>query len=133
MKNLRLRVLLSLIPVLLGCFIAIEQSPADARFVPVRPMRPHTVTRSTRTSRSKSQRVVQYSGSRRKVVSIRHRQRYRRHHAPPKPKYAYPLNFFMLKAPDFDRTRLPDDLAAKVKRAFDRGTAEKYPARALIR
>jgi hypothetical protein len=50
-----------------------------------------------------------------------------------KPKYAYALDFFMWKAPDFDRSPLDESLAGKVKEAFARGVADDLPAEKLVR
>jgi hypothetical protein len=39
----------------------------------------------------------------------------------------------MVHAPEFDRSPLPSDQADAVRKAFDNGTADKYPARMLVR
>lgn len=90
-----------------------------------------------RSSPRGSHKVTQYLGSRRRVVSVtRHRRHYHRpkraRRAPPV-RYAYPLEFFMLKAPEFDRSPLPTELAQQVRNSFLCGNAEHIPARALVR
>lgn len=50
-----------------------------------------------------------------------------------KPKYAYPLEFFMMKAPDFDRSPLDPESAANVKDAFQRGFADDISPEKLVR
>jgi len=40
---------------------------------------------------------------------------------------------FMMKAPEFDASPLPSEQAEDVMRAFARGTADKFPARTLVR
>lgn len=39
----------------------------------------------------------------------------------------------MLRAPDFDKTPLNEDLAYRIGHAFERGIADGYPARSLVR
>jgi hypothetical protein len=56
-----------------------------------------------------------------------------RHRAAPKTRYAYPLDFFMMKAPDFDRSPLPDNEALKIRTAFNNGAADVFPPNYLIR
>ncbi len=81
--------------------------------------------------------VVQYSGSRRSVVEVSHHGRHHRrgrHAVASHPvRHAYPLNFFMMNAPEFDRSPLSAEQSREVRQAFDEGTAEKYPARMLVR
>ncbi|HEY9871392.1 MAG TPA: peptidoglycan recognition family protein [Candidatus Obscuribacterales bacterium] len=48
-------------------------------------------------------------------------------------RYAYPLEFFMLKAPEFDRTPLAPEAAQQVRNSFLCGIADHIPARALVR
>ena len=54
-------------------------------------------------------------------------------HQAPKTRYAYPLGLFMKSPPPFDTSPLSADNAAAVARAFERGTADSYPARILVR
>lgn len=53
--------------------------------------------------------------------------------AAPRPKYAYPLEFFSYKTSDYDHSPLPDDVAAKVRESFANGTADIYPPHWLVR
>ncbi|MBX9666557.1 MAG: peptidoglycan recognition protein family protein [Candidatus Obscuribacterales bacterium] len=55
------------------------------------------------------------------------------HHVAHRPRYAYPVEMFMMKAPDFDSSLLPEDQCQEIMSAFARGTADKYPARTLVR
>jgi hypothetical protein len=79
-------------------------------------------TASTRTSQSSS----------------RHRGR---HHtrtrstpkAAAKPRYAYPLDIFMMDAPSQDLSLLAPDEALKARYAFQSGNADNYPPNYLVR
>jgi hypothetical protein len=48
-------------------------------------------------------------------------------------KHAYALDFFMMKAPDFERSSLDAGLAAKIREAFAQGIADDIPAEKLVR
>ncbi|HEY9786247.1 MAG TPA: N-acetylmuramoyl-L-alanine amidase [Candidatus Obscuribacterales bacterium] len=94
--------------------------------------------RSYRSSRA--HRVVQYSGRHRRHVIVGSRRgavrgSRGRHHVAraPKPKYAYPLELFLLRAPDFDKTPLPESHAERIAHAFARGYADHHAARTLVR
>lgn len=102
-------------------------------------------SKSKKTSHSRSHKAASKkkssssrSGSRK---SSRHRGRHkashhkhsRKHWQAARPRYAYPYDFFLMEAPDFDRSPLPADEADEVMRAFCNGTADKYPARTLVR
>ena len=54
-------------------------------------------------------------------------------HAAPKTRYAYALGLFMRSAPSFDSSPLSEENADAIARAFERGTADSYPARSLVR
>jgi len=85
--------------------------------------------------RSATQQVTQYLGSRRRVVTVgrHHRYHYTARRVQPAPRYAYPLDFFMVNAPDFDQSPLAAEQARNVEKAFKTGTADHIPARALVR
>jgi hypothetical protein len=51
----------------------------------------------------------------------------------PKPRYAYPLDFFTWKTSDYDHSPLDADLAARVRESFSNGTADIYPPHYLVR
>ncbi|HEY9678512.1 MAG TPA: N-acetylmuramoyl-L-alanine amidase [Drouetiella sp.] len=51
----------------------------------------------------------------------------------PKTRYAYPLNFFMLHPPEFDRTGMSSDSSSRISRSFHQGYADNYAARSLVR
>lgn len=53
--------------------------------------------------------------------------------AAPKTRYAYPLSFFMMHPPEFERSALPYDVANKISRSFHQGYADSYTARSLVR
>jgi len=99
-------------------------------------------SRSARSSRGRTRAVVQYSGSRRRTVSVsksrvatgaRSRGRTIRIVRQPRPKYAYPLSLFLMHAPSFDKSPLDQHTSEKIARAWDRGIADSYPARTLVR
>jgi len=48
-------------------------------------------------------------------------------------RYAYPMGFFMLNSPNFDRSPLARDTADDIARSFNRGFADEYAARSLVR
>ncbi len=50
-----------------------------------------------------------------------------------KPKYAYPLDFFMMHAPDYDRSPLDDALSSKINDAFARGIADDINPQMMVR
>jgi hypothetical protein len=50
-----------------------------------------------------------------------------------KPRYAYPLELFMMNPPEFDRTPLPEETAAKIRKEFDRGIADRHHPNQLVR
>lgn len=95
---------------------------------------------SSKSSRSSSSRGR--SGGRHEVAHSKHGKHskhskhhaaHHHHHVAHKPRYAYPVEMFMMKAPDFDASPLDEDQAYEVKSAFARGIADKYPARTLVR
>ncbi len=51
----------------------------------------------------------------------------------PRPKYAYPLSLFLMHAPSFDKSPLDQRMSERIARAWDRGIADSYPARTLVR
>ncbi|MBU6451254.1 MAG: N-acetylmuramoyl-L-alanine amidase [Cyanobacteria bacterium REEB67] len=63
----------------------------------------------------------------------RHHKRHEVAHQAPRTRYAYPLGLFMKSPPPFDSSPLSPESAASVARAFERGTADSYPARTLVR
>jgi hypothetical protein len=50
-----------------------------------------------------------------------------------KGRHAYPVGIFIKSPPAFDSSPLPEDSAREVISAFNRGTADSYPARTLVR
>ena len=63
----------------------------------------------------------------------RHHKGHEVAHQAPRTRYAYPLGLFMKSPPPFDSSPLSPESAATVARAFERGTADSYPARTLVR
>jgi hypothetical protein len=51
----------------------------------------------------------------------------------PKTRYAYSASLFMAKPPDFEQTPFASNISEQVGQAFEHGTADTYPARALVR
>jgi N-acetylmuramoyl-L-alanine amidase len=119
---------------------------ADALFRHASQTRHHheTSTAQTSSSRHHGHRrvhgvVTQYSGSNHKLVYVgrgRHRHlvaaRSERHHPKPE-RHAYPVDFFMAKAPPFDTTPLSAEVSADVRSDFYRGTADSYSPRTLVK
>lgn len=62
-----------------------------------------------------------------------HRGKMTRKAAAPKPRYAYPLDIFMLDAPHDEYTALPPDDAARIRYAFQSGSADDYSPTHLVR
>ncbi len=91
------------------------------------------------TARSRERRVTQYLGrKRRDVVVSSHQLRHHKtkhHHTRhvAASRHAYPMNFFMLNAPEFNRTPLPTELSQRIHTQFVQGTADGYSPRALVR
>jgi hypothetical protein len=48
-------------------------------------------------------------------------------------KHAYPLDFFMMRAPDFERSPFDEALASKIQDSFARGTADDNSAEKMVR
>lgn len=98
-------------------------------------------TSHSRSHKSSSKKKSSSARSTARGKSSRHRGRHkvshhkhsRKHWQAARPRYAYPYDFFLMEAPDFDRSPLPVDEADDVMRAFCNGTADKYPARTLVR
>lgn len=89
---------------------------------------------SSRRRAPASRRGGTSSRGRRGARSTGHHGRYRHAvHAAPKPRYAYPLDFFSYKTSDYDHSPLDADTAAKVREAFRIGTADVYPPNFLVR
>ena len=85
-----------------------------------------TTKKSTRSSRS----------SRSHKVAHAKKGKHHHHvvaHAAPKPRYAYPLGLFLSRPPAFDTARLDDDASQDIKDKFERGVADVYSARILVK
>lgn len=54
-------------------------------------------------------------------------------HAAPKPRYAYPLGLFLSRPPAFDTSRLDDQASEDIRDKFERGVADVYAARILVK
>jgi hypothetical protein len=54
-------------------------------------------------------------------------------HSAPKTRYAYSASLFMAKPPDFEQTPFGNNISDQIEQAFEHGTADSYPARALVR
>lgn len=123
-------IFISITMVFLACFYACPES-VDAR-----------TSHEKSSAKTKKHSVTMYSGKHRRTVAVapsRSRskskgRRGRRHViATPKVRYAYPLTMFLWSAPHFDHTPVDDALKQKIRYAFLAGTAEKFPARSLVR
>ncbi len=83
---------------------------------------------------SRRQRTLVARGGRHHGKHHKHRGRHHHHHhVVHRPRYAYPVEMFMMKAPDFESSPLPEDQCQEVLSAFARGTADRFPARTLVR
>lgn len=56
-----------------------------------------------------------------------------RHVSSSKPKYAYPLDFFMMHPPALDTSPLPDSISADIRNAFRLGIADDVTPERLVR
>jgi hypothetical protein len=50
-----------------------------------------------------------------------------------KPRYAYPLELFLTSPPDFDQTPFDEMTAARIRKDFERGVAERYKPTDFVR
>jgi hypothetical protein len=66
-------------------------------------------------------------------ATVRRGKRTRRRRVAPKPRYAYPLDFFMWREPDFDQSPLNEEAAYKMRSAFGCGTASMFMPIDLVR
>ncbi len=90
----------------------------------------HTSHGASHTSRSSA-----HSSGGRHAAGAGGQGRTHAHHHPvaTKTRYAYPIDFFMMQAPDFDRSALPPELAQRARSAFESGVAERYTPAYLVR
>ncbi len=108
----------------------------------------HSVSHHTTHSHSNhSHRVTVYYGQQKTNTAVgpsgsRYHGRYhgrslghaRRHHVTAhRTRYAYPLNFFLWKAPDFEESPLSADMQQKIRFAFLSGLASDYSPDTLVR
>ncbi len=63
----------------------------------------------------------------------KHHGRHHKHHVAHRPRYAYPIEMFMMNAPAYDRSPLPEDQSEKIAHDFKQGLAAKHNPRALVR
>ena len=97
----------------------------------------HLVSHSTHGSRHGHETVLAH-GHTLSVASEHHGRHHGKHehavaHAAPKTRYAYSASLFMPRPPEFEQTPFGSSTAAEVAQAFEQGTADSYPARALVR
>ncbi|MBZ0186601.1 MAG: N-acetylmuramoyl-L-alanine amidase, partial [Candidatus Obscuribacterales bacterium] len=90
-------------------------------------------SKHARSKKSTSKKATSKKSTRSKSRHHTSKKRSRKHYAARRPNYAYPYDFFLMQAPEFDKTPLPLDESCEIARDFARGTAEKYPARTLVR
>ena len=98
---------------------------------------PKTEARTHHKSKhiSSSQHSSKSSGT---ATSGRHHGRHHEratHHkiVASKPRYAYPVDIFMNRPPEFDQSPLASETAQRVRTAFNSGVADSYPPGYLIR
>ncbi len=89
---------------------------------------------TTQSSKNVSESVYTHHG-RNRLSNKRHLATKTKHtikHAA-RPRYAYPMGFFLMEPPAFESTPLPEEISAQVKKAFYGGFAGEYPTRSLVR
>ncbi len=69
----------------------------------------------------------------RHVAHSRHGKHHRRHHVAHRPRYAYPVDMFMMHAPAFDTSPLAEDMSAQIHHDFNFGLGAKHTPRTLVR
>ena len=103
--------------------------PGDTGAAQARSRRRGHVAATTHSSRSSGRS----RGSHHAHAAATPKHSARQHTAAAKPKYAYPLDFFMMRAPEFDRSPLDEALSAKIKDAFNRGIADDVAPAKMVR
>ena len=66
-------------------------------------------------------------------ISSKSRTSHASKHIAAKPRYAYPMGFFLMEPPTFDSSPLPESISAQIKKAFYSGCAGDFPTRSLVR
>ncbi|MBK7841482.1 MAG: N-acetylmuramoyl-L-alanine amidase [Candidatus Obscuribacter sp.] len=90
-------------------------------------------SKSRRTTSRVTARATSKGKSKRAVASKRGHKVHHVAHAAPKTRYAYPIGIFMARPPAFDSSPLDSQAAERVVDAFNRGNADSYAARILVR
>ncbi len=80
----------------------------------------------------KNTEVAEHQGRHQQAVVVTH-EVVRVVRAAPRTRYAYPLSFFMMHPPEFERSSLPFDVSNKISRSFHQGYADSFTARSLVR
>lgn len=117
---------------LLAQFLNLDKSAADARSR--KSSAKKSSSHSSHTGRAKHtahSRSKKHSGKASHVA--KHHGRHHKHHVAHRPRYAYPVEMFMMHAPAFDTTPLPEDQSAQIAYDFKYGLASKHNPRALVR
>lgn len=123
-------IFMSITMVVLAClYVSTDSADARVQSKSSRSKTKHTVTMYS----GKKKRTVAVAGSRSRTRSRGKQGRKRHVIATPKVRYAYPITMFLWSAPHFDHTPVDDALKQKIRYAFLAGTAEKFPARSLVR
>lgn len=63
----------------------------------------------------------------------KHGKHHRRHHVTHRPRYAYPVEMFMMHAPAFDTSPLSQDQSDKILHDFNHGLASRHTPNSLVR
>lgn len=90
-------------------------------------------SKSRRTTSRVTARATSKGKSKRAVASKHGHKVHHVAHAAPKTRYAYPIGIFMARPPAFDTSPLDSQAAERVVDAFNRGNADTYAARILVR
>lgn len=90
-------------------------------------------SKSRRTTSRVTARASSKGKGKRAVASRRGHKVRHVAHAAPKTRYAYPIGIFMARPPAFDSSPLDSQASERVVDAFNRGNADSYAARILVR
>ncbi len=112
--------------------VVIADQPAEARSSrKSSSKKKHSSSKKSSSKRHKSASKSRHKSSRHRSSKSKHRHHHKA--AARAPRYAYPYDFFMMNAPDFDRSPLPESMSADVMREFVRGQAGHRPAATMVR
>lgn len=106
----------------------LNDNAADAR---ARKASKKSSSQSSRSKHSAHSRSKKQAGKASHLA--KHHKRHHKHHVAHRPRYAYPVEMFMMHAPAFDTSPLPEDQSNQIAHDFKYGLAAKHNPRALVR